>query len=176
MNELIKKMRYADTWHRYDISVILAKYNSDVGAKIIFKDWVLRAQNANVLTPINPPKGGGAFTLTAEELKGYNYEYTRNQLINWILKNHWVLPDEFNLDYVNIIDNDYYSAELHVANMAQRWFIGNFDKDSSITCKQQIMSYLNKWHSQLSSEAKERIASIVNPDRYKKGGRPKDSI
>lgn len=74
-------------------------------------------------------------------------------------------------------DNEYYSAELHVANITQRWFMANFDKDSPLTSKQKIMDYLNKcWPTHLSTDAKDRIASIVNPDCYKKGGRPKNSI
>ena len=179
MNELIKKMRYADTWHRYDISVILAKYNSDVGDEIIFKDLMFRAQRNQKLSPIDPPKGGGAFMLNALELKEYNYEYSREQMMHWISKNKWNLPDEFNLDYVHVIDadNEYYSAELHIANITQRWLMANFDKDSPLTSKQQIMDYLNKcWSNQLSNDAKDRIASIVNPDCYKKGGRPRNSI
>lgn len=170
MNELIKKMRYADTWHRYYISAILANDNSDVGNEHDFRDWIFRAQNAEILIPIKPPKLGSILSPTPQQFIDYNFEYKRDQLINWILKNNWILPEEFTLNYVNIIDtdDDYYSAELHIANMAQRWFIRNFDKDHSITSKQKIMEYLNKWHSKLSSEAKERITSIVNPDRYKK--------
>lgn len=71
--------------------------------------------------------------------------------MHWIPKNKWILPDEFNHDYTDMpcIDSEYYSAELHVANMTQRWLINNFTPDRSKTSKQQIMDYLDKFHSKL---------------------------
>lgn len=177
MNELIKQMRYADIWHRDDISLILAKNNPYVGDRVIFRDLVFRAQKAGILNSINPPKTGGGFTLTIEEFNDYNHEYSREQMIHWILKNKWILPEEFDVDYTSVsIEDDRYSSELHVANITQKWFFANFDPKGSIKAKKKIMTYLNKVHPKLSSEAKERIALIVNPDIHKKGGGPKNSI
>jgi hypothetical protein len=69
-------------------------------------------------------------------------------------------------------DNEFYSLELDAANIIQNMVINNFDK--SVSFKEQAIRYLDKFYPKLSSEAKKRIAIMLNPNVCKLGGRPKE--
>lgn len=69
-------------------------------------------------------------------------------------------------------DNEFYSLELDVANIIQNMVIKHFDK--SVSFKEQAIQCLDEFYPNLSSEAKKRIAIMLNPNACKLGGRPKE--
>jgi hypothetical protein len=69
-------------------------------------------------------------------------------------------------------DNEFYSLELDAANIIQNMVIKHFDK--SVSFKEQATQCLDKLYPNLSSEAKKRIAIMLNPNACKLGGRPKE--
>lgn len=68
-------------------------------------------------------------------------------------------------------DHEYYSSELDIANMTQRWLINNPCTEGSI--KSWLENYLINSYPELSESARERISVMVNPNQKKLGGRPK---
>lgn len=73
------------------------------------------------------------------------------------------------LDY----NNPFFSEELATAvNVWMRVFDCAPDKPSNRSFKEDIESILNN-RRDLSAEAKERLAIVINPDAFKKGGRKK---
>jgi hypothetical protein len=179
MKELIKKMKYADTWFKNDLGEVLAAYNPTIGDESFFKDLIYSAHEAGIIKPTSfPYSPNNGFFSEEVNFTQYNFQYARESLIDWVAsKAGWMLPEEIQISEIDFPtiepEHPFYSFELDVAKIAQQWMIKNSDLTDNKTMKQRISEYIENFYPNITGASKKRIAVMVNPSKCKLGGRPK---
>lgn len=94
MNKMIKKMRYADIWTTDDTCKLLSEYNSEEGNELYFRDLLYSAKKAKKIKPIYIPPPSINKSRPQPDLRGYDYEYNREDILDWIMSKSFSLPSE----------------------------------------------------------------------------------
>jgi hypothetical protein len=96
MNKIIEKMRYTDMWSTNDTCKVLAENNIGIGNEFYFRDLLYSAQKAKKIKPHYIPPPSITLGIQQPNYELYNYEYNREDIINWIILKQFVLPTELN--------------------------------------------------------------------------------
>jgi len=123
-------------------------------------------------------------SIKSGNLKGSEDSIKPADFVKWAISKNLKVPEELK-DLLKITaENEFseppylnrkhknYSYELHAAVSVWLEICSNNEFRKNRSPKQQILELLNNNCPNLSTEAKNRIASVVNPDKHKKGGSP----
>lgn len=124
-DNLIKKMKYADTWTKIDFAKLLAAYNLQIGNYFDFDEWIFKSVSTQKLTPINP-----SYNLSVNP-RDRNFEFMPQKLIDWAKYKGFFIPPELtsqNHQIQNIVSSKTKKNDSIQADLSTDIFLSGYSK------------------------------------------------